>query len=72
MSIIAKKEKFKREFQNVCDITKVDGDWLCKENQKLYKVQIESRGSVGYTTSIVAPKLTYELSVVLMVFRKYF
>ena len=32
------------------DVTKVKGQWLCKEDENLYRLQIESKGQVGYST----------------------
>ena len=31
-------------------MTKIKGEWLCKEDENLYKLQIESKGHVGYST----------------------
>ena len=31
-------------------MTKMKGEWLCKEDENLYKLQIESKGHVGYST----------------------
>ena len=44
------KEDFSKEIENVFDITKVDGPWLCREDKELYYRQVESCGKVGYTT----------------------
>ena len=38
----------------VFDITKENGEWLCSEDRRLYHLQIESKGQVGYTTGKVA------------------
>lgn len=35
---------------DVLDITKKNGEWLCSEDKKLYNLQIESKGQVGYST----------------------
>ena len=35
---------------DVFDVTKLDGVWLNAEDKELYKVQLESRGQVGYST----------------------
>ena len=34
----------------VFDVTKESGEWLCSEDKRLYHLQVESRGQVGYTT----------------------
>ena len=34
----------------VFDITKENGEWLCSDDKKLYYLQIESKGQIGYTT----------------------
>lgn len=38
------------------DITKVCGQWLCTEDKVLYQKQLESKGQVGYATDKVASK----------------
>ena len=38
------------------DITNIEEFWLCKEDEDLYKMQVESQRSIGYTTSKTAPK----------------
>ena len=55
VSCCNEKENFEKDLQTVFDIIKVDRDWLCKEDQELCEMQIESQG-LGYTTSIVAFK----------------
>ena len=35
-------------------ITKENGEWLCSEDRRLYHLQIQSKGSVGYTTGKAA------------------
>lgn len=40
------------------DITKVKGEWLSTEDKRLYHLQVESRGEVGYATSKTAGKET--------------
>lgn len=35
---------------DVFDVTKLDGEWLNAEDKELYKVQLESRGQVGYSS----------------------
>ncbi|QQP38025.1 Uncharacterized protein FKW44_018497 [Caligus rogercresseyi] len=32
------------------DVTKVIGQWLCKEDKNLYELQMQSKGQVGYST----------------------
>lgn len=61
-AIHAKLEKLLREYdycrkkQNfdslneLFDVTQVKGQWLCKEDEDLYKLQIQSKGQVGYST----------------------
>ena len=39
-------------------ITKKDGEWLCCEDKRLYNLQIESRGQVGYITGKAASSKT--------------
>jgi hypothetical protein len=41
-----------------CDITKPAGKWLSTEDKKLYQLQVESKGKVGYSTGQVASKET--------------
>ena len=43
-------EKFENDVGNVFDITKVNGEWLCREDKDLHKRQVESCGRIGYTT----------------------
>ena len=40
------------------DITKVNGQWLSSEDKRLYHLQKESKGQVGYSTGQVASKET--------------
>lgn len=42
----------------VFDITKENGEWLCSEDRRLYHLQIESKGQVGYTTGKAASSKT--------------
>ena len=42
----------------VFDITKESGAWLCSEDRWLYHLQIESRGQVGYATGKAASSKT--------------
>ncbi len=51
-----KMDSFKDETENLFDITKIEGEWLCQEDKKLYNLQIESKGKIGYTTNKSAPK----------------
>ena len=44
-----KKQNFDA-LNQLFDITKVKGEWLCKEDENLYKLQVESQGQVGYST----------------------
>lgn len=38
------------KLNELMDITKIDGSWLCSEDKNLYLLQVESKGQVGYTT----------------------
>lgn len=49
-------EDFLNGMENIFDITKVNGVWLCSEDKELYHKQVESDGKVGYTTHKPAPK----------------
>lgn len=51
-----KKDSFQVEIENIFDVTKTDGNWLCQEDKELYKVQVRSQGKIGYVTSTVAPQ----------------
>ena len=42
----------------IFDITKVDGTWLSSEDKRLYHLQVESKGTVGYSTGQAASKET--------------
>ena len=42
----------------IFDITKSDGEWLCKEDKKLYQYQVKFNGSIGYITNKKAPLIT--------------
>ena len=44
-----KKQNFD-SLNELFDVTKVKGEWMCKEDENLYKLQIESKGQVGYST----------------------
>ena len=44
-----KKQNFD-SLNELFDMTKMRGEWLCKEDENLYKLQIESKGHVGYST----------------------
>src|SRR5277367_3934507 len=44
------------------NITKENGEWLCSEDRRLYHLQIESKGQVGYTTRKPASSKTIHLS----------
>lgn len=44
-----KKQNFD-SLNQVFDVTKVKGEWMCKEDKNLYKLQIESKSQVGYST----------------------
>lgn len=48
-----KKQTFD-SLNEVFDVTKVKGEWMCKEDENLYKLQIESKGQVGYSTGLPA------------------
>ena len=45
-----KSEQAKKELKGLFDITKVNGNWLCSEDKKLYTTQIQISGRVGYST----------------------
>jgi hypothetical protein len=53
-----KAHKFEDDLPSVFDITKTDGNWLSSEDKHLYEQQIESKGTVGYTTLKLAPMST--------------
>ena len=38
------------ELDEMFDVTKVNGQWLNKEDEEFYKLQIETKGQVGYST----------------------
>lgn len=44
-----KKQNFD-SLNELFDVTKAKGEWMCKEDENLYKLQIESKGQVGYST----------------------
>ncbi|QQP57319.1 Uncharacterized protein FKW44_002257 [Caligus rogercresseyi] len=44
-----KKQNFDSLDERV-DVTKVKGQWLCKEDKNLYELQMQSKGQVGYST----------------------
>ena len=49
------------QFQSLAelfDITKVNGEWLNADDKKLYHIQIQSKGKVGYSTGKAASKYT--------------
>ena len=45
-----KSEQVEKKLKGLFDITKVDGNWLCSEDKKLYTTQIQTSGRVGYST----------------------
>ncbi|XP_033001400.1 uncharacterized protein LOC117044702 [Lacerta agilis] len=45
-----KKQNFD-SLNELFDVTKVKGEWMCKEDENLYKLQTESKGQVGYSTN---------------------
>ena len=48
-------------FDNIFDVTKVGGEWLCKGDRQLYQLQVSSSGRIGYTTEKKAPlKTSYD------------
>ena len=51
-----KKDSFQVEIENVFDITKTDGNWLCQEDKELYMLQVKSQDKIGYITSTVVPQ----------------
>ncbi|QQP32953.1 Uncharacterized protein FKW44_024153 [Caligus rogercresseyi] len=44
-----KKQNFD-SLNELFDVTKVEGQWLCKEDKNLYELQMQSKGQVGYST----------------------
>lgn len=52
-----KKQNFD-SLNELFDVTKVKGEWMCKEDENLYKLQIESKGQVGYSTGLPASAKT--------------
>ena len=52
-----KKQNFD-SLNELFDVTKMRGEWLCKEDENLYKLQIESKGHVGYLTGKPASRIT--------------
>ena len=45
-----KLEQVEKKLKGLFDVTKVDGNWLCSEDKKLYTTQIQTSGRVGYST----------------------
>ena len=43
------------QLRKVFDVTKQDGTWLCSEDKQLYRSQTQSNGTIGYTTTKLAP-----------------
>ena len=54
--------EFETEMSKIFDDAKSDGEWLCKENKKLYKNQVKSNGSFEYATNKKAPLSIIHLS----------
>lgn len=52
-----KKQNFD-SLNELFDVTKVKGQWLCKEDKNLYELQIQSKGQVGYSTGKLASAQT--------------
>ena len=48
--------EFAMELENVFDITKTNGQWLCKEDKQLYNLQVKSQGTIGYVSSKLVPQ----------------
>lgn len=48
-----KKQNFD-SLNELFDVTKVKGEWMRKEDEDLYKLQIEGKGRVGYSTGKLA------------------
>ena len=44
-----------KQLLEIFDVTKPDGTWLCSEDKQLYRSQIQSNGTIGYTTTKLAP-----------------
>ena len=51
-------KQIKFSFNDLFDLTKLNGNWLCEEDKRLYKLQVKSVGQIGYTTSKVASNKT--------------
>ena len=45
-----KSEQVEKELKGLFDIIKVDGNWFCPEDKKLYTTQIQTTSRVGYST----------------------
>ncbi|CAI9732380.1 Hypothetical predicted protein [Octopus vulgaris] len=45
-------------FEELFDITKVHGKWLNTDDKKLYSIQLQSKGKLGYSTGKAAGKHT--------------
>jgi hypothetical protein len=65
-SIMQKYDRFlkrpiadiENSFENLFDITKPDGEWLCSEDKEFYQNQVESKGRIGYATMKLAAPTT--------------
>lgn len=53
-----KKSKSCDSLNQLFDVTKINGEWLSTEDKKLYYLQLESKGEVGYSTGQLANKNT--------------
>ena len=42
-----KSEQVEKKLKGLFDITKVDGNWLCSEDKKLYTTQIQTSVELG-------------------------
>jgi hypothetical protein len=49
---------FEDNFKQLFDVTNFKGEWLSAEDKRLYLLQIETHGKVGYTTEKIADKRT--------------
>lgn len=49
--------------REIFDITNHNGIWLSSEDKKLYEIQLQSKGKIGYATSKLAGKKTIHPSI---------
>ena len=58
--------EFEAEMSKIFDITKSDGEWLCKEDKKLFENQAKSNGSIGYVTKKASSSTIYYSETILL------